>query len=306
MEKRIEMIKNAFKTGNTFFLLKRKLRLTDKMNDKVYIQKLYEVMLGESLDLENPKSFNEKLQWLKLYDRNPLYTDLVDKYLAKEYVSNKIGEQYVVPILGVWDDFDQINFDELPEQFVLKCTHDSAGLYICKNKAEVDINLIKKKINTCLKNKFFYIGREWPYKDVIPRIIAEKYLEDTEYKELRDYKFFCFNGEPKVFYITQGRASGKETFADFFDMEFNHIDLEIDHKMSVDLPHKPQNFELMKELARKLSEGIPQVRIDFYEVDGKVYFGEMTFFHCGGFSSFTPAEWGDTFGDWINLPCSIE
>lgn len=301
MNKRVSMIVNAVKTGNIGFLIKRKLGFTNHMDDKKYIQKLYSVMVGEKIDFENPKKFNEKLQWLKLYDRNPLYTIMVDKYRVKEYVSQKIGKEYVVPLLGVWDDFDEIDFEELPMQFVLKCTHDSAGLIICKDKKNFDKNSAKEKLDKCLKRNFFYSGREWPYKDIKPKIIAEKYMEDVKLKELRDYKFFTFNGEPKVLYITQGRGNCEETVADFFDMEFNHLPFTIDHNMAKTLPEPPVNFELMKELARELSAGTPQLRVDFYEVNGQVYFGEHTFFHCGGFEKFHPEEWNYKFGEWIKL-----
>ena len=277
-------------------------KLRNIISDEYYLRIMYRVCMDRELNLENPKSYTEKLQWLKLYDHKPVYTTMVDKYEVKKYVANKIGEEYVIDLIGVWDSFDDINFENLPNQFVLKCTHDSAGLIICKNKSTFDIKAAKQKFDKCLKRNFFYSGREWPYKNVKPRIIAEKYMEDSKYKELRDYKFFTFNGEPKVLYIAQGRGRGEETTSDFYDMNFNHLPFTIDHNMAKTKPEMPINFELMKELARKLSENTPQLRVDFYEVDGKVYFGELTFFHCSGFDKFNPEEWDYKFGSWIKLP----
>ena len=268
----------------------------------VFVKKMYRIQTGRELNLENPTLYTEKLQWLKLYDHRPEYTTLVDKYAAKQYVAEKIGPEYVVPLLGVWDSVEDIDFDSLPEQFVLKTTHDSGGLVICKDKSQLDIAKAKQKLRYFWKRDYYYHNREWPYKNVPHRIIAEQYMEDTRQGELRDYKFFTFGGVPKVLYIAQGRGRGEPTVADFFDMEFNHLPFTIDHDMAAVPPEKPQNFELMQELAAKLSAGTPQLRVDFYEVDGKVYFGEMTFFHCSGFESFHPTEWDEMFGSWVQLP----
>ncbi len=273
------------------------------MPDKPYLKLMYWATTGKRLDLKNPKTFNEKLQWLKLYNRNPKYTTAVDKSMVKQYVSEIIGNQYIIPTLGVWDKFDEIDFDKLPSQFVLKCTHDSGGVIICKDKSEFDIECSKEKINHFLKRKFFYFGREWPYKDVKPRIIAEKYMEDAKTNELRDYKFFCFDGEVKALFVASDRQTkGAETKFDFFDENYKHLDVKNGHPNASVLPEKPQNFEKMKELAAKLSVGIPHVRVDLYEVNGKIYFGEMTFSHWSGFVPFDPEEWDYKFGDWIKLP----
>jgi hypothetical protein len=185
---------------------------------------------------------------------------------------------------------------------VLKNTHDSGGLVICKDKTKLDIPAARQKLGKFLKRNYYDQNREWPYKNVKPRIIAEEYMEDTRQGELRDYKFFTFGGEPKVLYIAQGRGRGEDTVADFFDMDFNHLPFTIDHEMAPVPPEKPENFELMKKLAAALSAGTPQLRVDFYEVDGKVYFGEMTFFHCSGMAPFHPESWDKTFGDWVRLP----
>ena len=267
-----------------------------------FLKTMYKIKTGKELNLENPVLYNEKLQWLKLYDHRPEYTTMVDKYSVKQFVAERIGNKYVVPLLGVWESVEDIDFDSLPDKFVLKTTHDSGAVIICKNKKVFDINSAKKRLKYFLKRNYFDCNREWPYKNVKPRIIAEAYMEDSIYGELRDYKFFTFGGVPKVLYIAQGRGTSGETVADFFDMDFNHLDLKIDHEMATVPPEKPKCFEKMKRLAAILSEGTPQLRVDFYEVDGKVYFGEMTFFHCSGFEKFHPEEWDKIFGDWVKLP----
>jgi len=267
-----------------------------------FVERIYRYKMGRELNLADPILYTEKLQWLKLYDHRDEYTQMVDKLAAKKYVADRIGQQYVVPLLGVWESEADIDFETLPEQFVLKTTHDSGGYLICREKSALDIPGAKRKMRRLLRRDYYKCSREWPYKNVRPRIIAEKYMEDSVHKELRDYKFFTFGGIPKVLYIAQGRGKDGETAADFFDMEFNHLPFTIDHDMAPVPPEKPVNFERMKELAAKLSEGTPQLRVDFYEVDGKVYFGEMTFFHCSGMAPFHPEQWDRTFGDWVMLP----
>ena len=272
------------------------------LSPDVFLQKKYRIRTGRKLNLYNPILYTEKLQWLKLYDHRPEYKTMVDKYAAKQYVAEKIGKEYVIPLLGVWDRVEDIDFNTLPEKFVLKTTHDSGGIIVCKDKSKLDLKAIRKKLRFHLNRDYYQENREWPYKNVPHRIIAEKFMEDTATAELRDYKFFTFGGVPKVLYIAQGRGKGEPTVADFFDMEFNHLPFTIDHDMAPIPPEKPVNFELMKMLAAKLSQGTPQLRVDFYEVDGKVYFGEMTFFHCSGMESFHPDQWDRTFGDWVTLP----
>lgn len=267
-----------------------------------FLKRMYRICMGRELDLENPLTYTEKLQWLKLYDHRPEYTRMVDKYAVKEYIAERIGQEYVIPLLGVWNRVEDIDFDSLPQRFVLKTTHDSGGIFVCKDKARLDVTEAKRTLQYFLKRNYYNHNREWPYKHVPPRIIAEAYMEDSHQGELRDYKFFTFGGVPKVLYIAQGRGNGGETVADFFDMEFNHLPFTIDHDMAPVLPEKPANFELMKELAARLSAGTPQLRVDFYEVDRKVYFGEMTFFHCSGMEAFHPEEWDRKFGDWVDLP----
>lgn len=268
--------------------------------DELYIQIYYFAHFKKFCNLKNPKTYNEKLNWLKLHDRNPLYTTLVDKYEVKEYVAKLIGDQYIIPTLGVWDSFDQIDFDKLPEQFVLKCTHDSEGLVIVRDKSKLDRAAAKGTIEAALKQNFYYIGREWPYKDVKPRIIAEQYMEDHVDGELRDYKFFCFSGEPKAMFVASERASGDVKF-DYFDLQFRHLDIKQKYPNSGKPLRKPETFEQMIELSKVLSKDFPHVRVDFYEVDGKLYFGELTFYHFSGFMPFEPNHWDHTFGDWIKL-----
>lgn len=269
--------------------------------DSIYIQIYYFAHFKKFCDLKKPSTYNEKLNWLKLHDHNPVYPTLVDKYEAKEYVARIIGNEYIIPTLGVWDTFDDIDFEKLPNQFVLKCTHDSEGLVIVKDKKKLDKNAAKEKIEAALKQNFYYIGREWPYKDVRPRIIAEQYMEDHVDGELRDYKFFCFDGEPKAMFIASDRASDHVKF-DYYDLKFNHLDIKQKYPHAQEALRKPVTFEKMIDFSKILSKGFSHVRVDFYEVDGHLYFGELTFYHFSGFMPFEPDRWDKVFGDWLKLP----
>ncbi len=295
-------IKEILKNPLLLFVTLGHRELLNWMNDETYLKIAYRIKMGKKLNLNPPVTFNEKLQWLKLHDRRPEYTTMVDKYEAKKWVADKIGGGYIIPTLGVWDKFDAINFDELPNQFVLKCTHDSGGLVICKDKSKFDKAAARAKIERCLKHSFFWGQREWPYKNVKPRIIAEQYMEDSVTKDLRDYKFFAFDGDVKAMFIATERGAKEETKFDFFDEDFHHLPFINGHPNADVCPQKPKCFEEMKKLAAQLSKGIPEVRVDFYEVDGKVYFGEMTFFHWSGLVPFEPKEWDYKFGEWIKLP----
>lgn len=296
-------IKDIIKQPSLLFLTFGHRGFFNWMSDIQYLRIAYQIEMGKKLNLDTPITYNEKLQWLKLYNRMPEYTAMVDKYEVKPIVAKIIGEDYIIPTLGVWNHFDEIDFDKLPNQFVLKCTHDSGGLVVCKDKSKLDRKAAKRKIEQCLKNNFFWGMREWPYKNVKPRVIAEQYMEDKQTKELRDYKFFCFDGEVKALFIaTERMKEGEETKFDFFDENYNHLPFTNGHPNAEVLPQKPVCFDEMKVLAAKLSKGIPHVRVDFYEVNGKVYFGEMTFFHWSGFKPFVPEEWDNTFGSWIKLP----
>lgn len=268
--------------------------------DKVYIQIYYFCRFKKLINWKAPKTYNEKLNWLKIYDRNPKYTKLVDKYEVKDYVSKLIGNEYIIPTLGIWEKFDDINFETLPNQFVLKCTHDSEGIVIVKDKQKMNIKEAKKKIEDAMKFNFFYIGREWPYKNIKPRIIAEQYMEDKKYGELRDYKFFCFDGEPKAMFIASDRSKGETKF-DYFDLEFNNLGIKQHYPNSTQNVDKPINFDKMIELSKQISKKFKHARIDFYEVNGKVYFGEITFYHFSGFMPFEPEKWDKIFGEWLKI-----
>ena len=272
------------------------------MPDKWYLKSYFKRTFGYELDLKHPKTFNEKLQWLKLYNRDPLYTTMVDKYRVKQWVADKIGEQYVIPTLAVYNSVNEIDLDKLPDQFVIKCNHDSGSVLICRDKSTFDVRFAQQSLGKALGKNYYWDAREWPYKNVSRCILAEKYMGD-ENGELKDYKFFCFNGEVQALFIASDRNNvNEETKFDFFDAEFTHLPFTNGHPNAVVLPTKPNRFEEMKLLASKLSGGIPQVRIDFYEVEDCVYFGEATFFHWGGFTAFFPKEWDRIFGDWIKLP----
>ena len=276
-------------------------KLSPILPAKFFLKCLYKLKFGYWMDFNNPKTFSEKLQWLKIYDRRPEYIKMVDKYEAKKYVAERIGVEYVIPTIGVWNKPEDINWDVLPKQFVLKCTHDSGGLVICKDKEKLNIESAIKKLKRSLNTNYYNVGKEWPYKKVPRRIIAEQYMEDVKTKELRDYKFFCFNGVPRALFIATDRQNREEPYFDFFDMDFNHLDLRHGHPNAPTPPEKPRNFELMKDLAAKLSKGYPQLRVDLYEVNGKVYFGELTLFHHTGLVRFDPPVWDEVFGGWIDF-----
>lgn len=298
MKKVINVIKNPYRLisrlikGNAHFI-----------SDKIYLDILYKACFGKAINWDNPKTFNEKIQWMKVNDHNPLYTLLVDKYEVKQYVSSQIGQEYIIPTLGVWDGFNDIDFDTLPKQFVLKCTHDSGGLVIVKDKSKIDINAAKKKIEKSLKRNYYWESREWPYKNVKPRIIAEKYMEDRG-GELKDYKYFCFNGKVCYLFIASDRNTpGEDVKFDYFDRDFNRLPLRQEaHPNSTYDISKPENYSEMIKLAEILSKGIPQVRMDFYNIDGKIYFGEYTFAHHGGFVPFIPERYDEEWGKEIELP----
>lgn len=255
----------------------------EQIPDKLFLQYQYHYVFGEKLNLKHPKKFNEKLQWLKLYDRNPLYTTLVDKYAVKRWVADKIGEEYVIPTLAVYDNVEQIDLNELPDRFVLKCTHDSGSVFICKDKQSFNLEEAKKILDIKLKTDFYLKYREWPYKKVNPKIIAEEYKEDSS-GELRDYKVYAFNGKCDYLMFCFDRSKGETKFF-YYDKEWNlKKDMSCDglkYGDSIQIP-KPQNLELIFQTAELLSVGIPFVRIDFYEVEGELFFGEFTFFPTGG------------------------
>jgi len=271
------------------------------MPDKPYLYLLYWVRMGKRLNLKNPRTFNEKQQWLKLYNRKPEYTTMVDKYEAKRYIASIVGEEYVIPVLGVWDRFSDIDFDTLPDQFVLKTTHDSGCFILCRDKSKLDLTAAEEKISKSLKVNYYLHAREWPYKNVKPRILAEEYVEDTVNDALTDYKFYCYGGTPQIMYISKDHA--EDPCTDFFDMKFNHLPIRGGEPNAKIPPEKPAQFEKMEQLAALLSRDIPFLRVDFYEVNGRVYVGELTFFDVAGFDLHEPKEWDEQMGAWIKLPC---
>lgn len=286
----------------SYFLFRSFGRL---LPDRPYIKMQFYFKMGQKLNLNNPQTFNEKLNWLKLYDRNPLYTTLVDKYAVKKWVADKIGEQYIIPTLGVWNKPEDIEWDILPDQFVLKTTHGGGGdgVLICYDKNTFDKNDAITKLKKAMKTDPYIRLREWPYKNVPHRIIAEKYLFDSSTNDLKDYKFFGFDGVCKALFIASDRQTeGTEVKFNFFDSQFRKLDLVQTHPMSDCVITKPDCFEEMKRLTEKITKGMPEARCDFYEVNGKAYFGEITFFHHGGVTPFHPESWDKTWGEWISLP----
>ena len=295
-------IKNLFSLRKWigYFLTKP---IAKKISDKSYLKLEFYANMGRCLNLNSPQTFNEKLQWLKLYDRKPEYTTMVDKYEVKKLVADLIGEEYIIPTLGVWDSFDEIDFDALPDQFVLKCTHDSGGLAICRSKSTFDKNTAKIKIERAMKRDYFSVHREWPYKNVKPRIIAEKYMQDKGNLDLQDYKFYCFNGEPKFLYVSKGLSNHATARINFVSLDWEKMPFRrTDYAEFDELPPKPKNFDLMIEFAKKLSANIPFLRVDFYDINDKLYFGELTFFPGAGLTALTPTEWDSKLGEWIDLP----
>lgn len=274
----------------------------DWMSDEAFLKLRFRAEMGYKLDLEHPRTYNEKLQWLKLYDRNPLYPQMVDKYRAKEYVASLIGEEYIIPTLGVYDSFEEIDFEKLPGQFVLKCTHDSGSIYICRDKACLDGERAERILKRGLKRKPASYAREWPYSQVKPRIIAERYMEEEAGQELKDYKIFTFSGKAVLIMVNYGKLIQHERQHSLYSPSWEHIEVAaLDSREEHEIP-KPENLELMLELAEKLSQGLPHVRADFYSVGSQIYFGELTLYHRGGFGKFPPAEIGLWLGEQLELP----
>lgn len=314
----------------------------NKMSDERYLKRQYRAIFHKRLDLKNPQTFNEKLQWLKLYDRKPFYTTLVDKYAVRQYISDTIGGEFLIPLVGgPWRNFEEIDFDTLPNQFVLKCTHDSGGIVICRDKDKFNIEEARMKITRSLKRNYYLKGREWPYKNVPPRIIAEEYMKegedafflikrfskcgkyDDDNRQLRnllpafvlqkqqgllDYKFMCFDGQVKALFldvgvIGKGTGHAEEYFRNIYDQAFNLLPIK-ETRENYPVPIEPPvNYNAMVDIAEKLSKGFPHVRVDLYNIDGKIYFGELTFFHGSGLTNhFEPPKWDYKFGGWIRLP----
>lgn len=304
----VYLLKNNRKSIYTAFMQNfARSSISRFIPDKLFLKMWYRARIGRRLNLKEPETFNEKIQWLKLYDHNPIYPILVDKYDVKQYISDTIGKEYVIPTIGVWDRVEDIDFSSLPDQFVLKCTHDSGSTIVCKNKLEFNPDVAKEKLKYKLSKSMFWWGREWAYKEVKPRIICEKYISDSDEPgnhgdELTDYKFMCFNGKMKCAFTGTNRFKEGGLRVTFFDREWNRMPF-IRHYPAADedIP-KPVQYKKMMELAEKLSVGIPFVRVDFYETCGKVFFGELTLYPGCGFEEFSPEEWDYKLGEWLVLP----
>ena len=267
--------------------------------DKLYLKCIFYLRMKKRLNLKNPMSFNEKIQWLKLYDRKEIYHTIVDKCEVKKYVSQKIGEEYIIPTIGIWKSTNSIDINTLPASFVIKATHDSGGVYICKDKSNFNFDDCYRNLERTLKHDFYLNSREWAYKGVESRIIAEKFLDDND---LKDYKFFCFNGKCKIFKIDFDRDT--KHGANYYGIDGNILPFgekvcPPNFNKKIDLPN---NLSEMICLAEKLAEGIPFVRVDFYNQNGNIYFGEMTLYPSSGIGPFTEEEWDLKLGEWINLP----
>lgn len=276
-------------------------------SDKLYLKIQYSLIMKKKLDFNNPQTFNEKMQWIKLYDRNPSYTLLVDKHAVRKYVTEKIGEEYLIPLLGVWSNPDEIDFDSLPEQFVLKCNHNSGlGACFCKNKSKLNVEKTKENLRKGLNQNYYLLGREWPYKNVSPKIIAEKYMKNSISSDdedgMVDYKFYCFNGKAKFAYISQNLDNLQLARISYVTLDAEAAPFKrADYRAFDVLPPKTNQWKKMLELAEVLSKGIPFVRVDFYDVDDKIYFGELTFFPGGGYTKLYPEEWDYKLGQLISL-----
>lgn len=299
----IDKIMRYFREPGYRFAINAGFGIYNRMPDDVYLKRKFKYMTGYELNLEMPKTFNEKLQWLKVNDRKDIYSTMVDKYEVKSLVTNLIGDEYVIPTYGVWDKFDDIDFTSLPEKFVMKCTHNSGGLVVCRDKNKLDLVSARNRINSSLKWNYFWYGREWPYKNVKPRIICEKYMQDGKTLNLTVYKVFNFSGEPKLIQAIQDDKTQYESI-DYFDLEWKKLPLKQNFPNSINQLKKPKNFDLMIKLSSVLSKGFPFLRTDFYEVNGHLFFSEFTFYSDSGFRCFIPDIWDMKLGSWIELPIS--
>lgn len=291
--------------GDYRFMINANKGLYDKLDDETFLRRKFKACLGRELDLENPKTFNEKLQWLKLYDRRPEYIRVVDKYLVRDYIREKLGEEYLIPLLGVWDDPDDIDFDALPDRFVLKCNHNSGvGMYICRDKSKMDVEKVKRELRRGLAQDYYLTGREWPYKEVPRKIICEKFMQDSpDATDFTDYKFFCFDGKVDSVMVCLERSSGDTKFY-FFDENW---ELKRLNKRGVEAPEgftipKPACMDEMFRIAGELSKGMPYVRVDLYQSNGQIYFGELTFFPDSGFDANILRSTDEYFGKLLKLP----
>lgn len=289
--------------NNLFGSRNIRLQILDMLKfipDSVLLRLEYKMKIGKKLNLKNPTTFNEKLQWLKLHDRKPIYTQMADKYGVREFVSQKIGYKYLVPIYGVWDSVDEVPFDELPDKFVMKCTHDSGSVVLCTDKNKFDYEDAKKKLNKRLTKNAFWWAREWPYRNIKPRVIVEEYLKDWDNEYLPVYKVFCFDGVPKLIQQIQNDKQEDET-VDYFDTEWQRQNIKQRFPNSENPMPRPKQLTKMLDLARTISQGVPFLRVDFYVVNEEIIFSECTFYTDAGYSIFEPEEWDVTLGEWLKI-----
>ncbi len=268
--------------------------------DEPYLKILYRIRTGKKLNLTPPKTFNEKLQWLKIHNHDDRYSIMVDKYLVREYIANKIGTDYLIPLLGVYENANHINTDELPDEFVIKCTHDSGSVILCNTKRDLTDD-VRKKLNKALKRKYYYANREYPYKNVKPRIIIEKMMHNHKENGLIDYKIHCFNGRVRLILACADREAMDGIKKVFYDESWNKLDLKRPNTSNDCQLERPRNLNKMIELAELLSHDLPFVRVDFYEINKKLYFGELTFFPGSGMERFEPDEYDAILGSYIDL-----
>ncbi|MED3985219.1 ATP-grasp fold amidoligase family protein [Peribacillus simplex] len=283
------------------FLIKN-LKIFRLISDESYLKINYKLRTRKKLNLENPKTFNEKLQWLKVYNQKPEYTKMVDKYEMRDYVAQTIGEKYLIPLLGVYNSYDEIDFDVLPEQFVLKPNHTSGDVYICQDKTKIDHPKLKKEINKWLNREYYWIHREWPYKNVKPRIICEKFLVDVSGTGLKDYKFMCFNKEVKCIFVCSNRASQDGVNIDIYDINWKLMPfVRKQHPNSGILTPPPKYYNEMLDIAHELSKVAPFIRVDFYETNGMLFIGELTFYPGSGYEEFNPQIYDEVLGNWLDI-----
>ena len=284
------------------------LKIKNYIPDKIYLFLMYYILVKKRLNINNPNTFNEKLQWLKLNDRKNIYTKMVDKCEAKKYVTDLIGDEYIIPTIGVYNNFNEINFNNLPNQFVIKCTHDSGSTIVCKDKTKFDIKNAKKKISKALKYNYYYSVREWPYKNIKPRIIIESFMDDGVNSQLVDYKLQCFWGKVDNILVCVDRDKETGVKYHYFDTNWKYLKYcpypGINEK-NINIS-KPKQLDKMIKIAERLSAGIPEVRIDLYIIHGKIYFGEYTFFTNGGFDTTITSDADIILGEKLKLPIKRE
>ena len=303
MKKIIKYIVHPSKLRERLFVEKARGKKGSKISDEVYISKVFKFKFKREINLNNPISFNEKLQWLKLHDRNPFYTDLCDKIKVKEIVAKELGEQSVLPNLGIWDNAKDIDWDKLPNKFVLKCNHDCGSVVVCRDKASLDKKRVKKSLKKHQKYNYYSGLREWPYKNIERKIFAEQYIESEDGSSIVDYKFFCFNGEPKFLYVSEGMDDHRTARMSFFDLNGKKLPFKRSDYMSLELFKQPNNFTELKIVASRLAKKALAkfIRVDLYTVNGNIYFSEFTFFPCGGFLPFEPPSADEALGNLLKL-----